>query len=113
MIVVKNKDKEDIEKIRKVLKSNLKTPYGKFQGEIHYLRISPCIIAEPLPIQNSSVSSSIIDYKIICFDGKPYCTTLLFNRKTGIMILNFMTLIGIAIQSVCFLMSIVVMAKVL
>lgn len=83
VIVVKNKDKEDIEKIRKVLKSNLKTPYGKFQGEIHYLRISPCIIAEPLLNQNSSVSSSIIDYKIICFDGKPYCTLCFFNRKDG------------------------------
>lgn len=83
VIIVKDKSKLDIDNIRKILNKNLKTPYGKYQGENHYLSIPPCIIAEPLLNQNSSVSCSIIDYKIICFDGKPYCTLCFFNRKDG------------------------------
>ena len=83
VIVVENKSEINFDEVRKVLNKNLKTPYGKYQGESHYLDIPPCIIAEPLLEQKSSVSSSIIDYKIICFDGKPYCTLCFFNRKDG------------------------------
>lgn len=83
VILIKNKAKLDIDNVRKKLHRNLKTPYGKYQGESHYLNIPPCIIAEPLLHQNSSVSCSLIDYKIICFDGKPYCTLCFFNRKDG------------------------------
>lgn len=83
VIVVKDKNKINFDNVRKILNKNLKTPYGKYQGESHYLGIPPCIIAEPLLIQNSNVSCSIIDYKIICFNGKPYCTLCFFNRKDG------------------------------
>lgn len=83
VIVVENKSEINFDEVRKVLNKNLKTPYGKYQGESHYLDIPPCIIAEPLLEQKSSASSSIIDYKIICFDGKPYCTLCFFNRKDG------------------------------
>lgn len=83
VIVVENKSEINFDEVRKVLNKNLKTPYGKYQGESHYLDIPPCIIAEPLLEQKSSASSSIIDYKIICFDGKPYCTLCFFNRKNG------------------------------
>ena len=47
--------------------------FGRSMGEPHYNRIKPCIIAEELldcrkqPIP----SSSLIDYKIWSFDGKP------------------------------------------
>lgn len=83
VIIVKDKQKTDVEEIRHRLKKNLRTPYGKYQGENHYLKIPPCIIAEPLLEPYSSVSSSLIDYKMICFDGKPFSTLCFFNREEG------------------------------
>lgn len=67
-----------------VLKINklLSQKFGRNMGEPHYDLIKPCVIAEQLlDAQNqSSVSSSIIDYKIWCFDGKPAYIYTCFNR---------------------------------
>lgn len=57
--------------------------YGDVSGEPHYAKITPCIIAEELlditkqPIQ----SSSLIDYKVWCLNGKPFCIWCAWNRK--------------------------------
>lgn len=83
VIIVKDKQKANVQEIRQQLNKNLKTPYGKYQGENHYLKIPPCIIAEPLLEQNSELSCSLIDYKMICFDGEPFSTLCFFNRQNG------------------------------
>lgn len=60
----------------------LKLKFGITMGEPHYNKISPCIIAEQLLDINhqSSLSTSIIDYKIWCFDGKPMYIFTCHNR---------------------------------
>lgn len=56
----------------------LKNRFGLETAEPHYLRIEPCIIAEQL-LQTKD-GSSITDYKIWCFNGKPYCFFVCSNR---------------------------------
>lgn len=55
--------------------------------EFHYWRIKPCLIAEELLIQSEEekkYSSSIVDYKIWCFNGKPCFVWTVCNRdKSG------------------------------
>ena len=56
--------------------------YGITTGEPHYALIKPCIIAEEL--LNTSTqpikTSSLIDYKIWCFNGKPAYIWTCYNR---------------------------------
>lgn len=60
----------------------LKTKLGPATGEPHYDRIRPCIIAEELldATKQPYPSSSPIDYKIWCFDGKPAYFFVCLNR---------------------------------
>ena len=54
-------------------------PFGVSGGQLHYLRIKPCIIAEKLlPIQRGE--KSLIDYKIWCFSGNPFCILVTYGR---------------------------------
>ena len=46
IIVVKDKSKANLEKIRIKMKNYLNTPFGIWSYEPHYLKIKPCIIAE-------------------------------------------------------------------
>ena len=79
-IIVEDKLNININDIKKKIKHSLSTPYGLFQGEPHYLYIKPCVIAEPLLKQNSTISSSLIDYKVFCFNGEPNCIFCFHNR---------------------------------
>lgn len=60
----------------------LKHKFGRELGEPHYDKITPCIVAEQLLDihHQSSPSSSMIDYKIWCFDGKPVYIYTCYNR---------------------------------
>ncbi len=60
------------------------TKYGDVTGEPHYAKIPPCVIAEELlDINNQSIkTSSLIDYKIWCLNGKPYCVWCCWNRSS-------------------------------
>ena len=59
----------------------LKHKYGYGQCEPHYNKIKPVIIAEEfLDSGNSNHNLGIIDYKVWCFDGKPYCIFVVHNR---------------------------------
>ena len=80
VIVVRDKNAVNKEEIIKKIQDYLNTPYGLYQAEPHYLKIKPCILAEAFLEQNSPLSTSVIDYKIFCFDGKPYSTLCFFNR---------------------------------
>ena len=81
VIVVNNKEQEDLENIRAKMKQFLNTPFGYFTAETHYLKIKPVIIAEKKMYNDSSWSSSMVDYKFYCFYGKPFCCGVFFNRN--------------------------------
>lgn len=85
IIKVEDKSTIDERQIRKQMNRYLKERYGYYEGEPHYRKIKPCIIAEEyLQMPKDSFSSSLIDYKIWCFDGKPAYVWACFNRtKAG------------------------------
>ena len=77
-------DKGNIDKdvLNRELTQWLKQRYGLETNEKHYLKIKPCLIVEAL-MEDPSVkdfSRSLIDYKIWCFDGKPFCVFLAVDR---------------------------------
>lgn len=80
VIVVKDKDEIDTKAIKKVLQKNLKHTHGFSTGEPHYKSIPKKIIAEQLLVDDSFKFSSLIDYKIFCFNGKPHFVWACFNR---------------------------------
>ena len=63
----------------------LKEKFGVIMYEPHYDKIKPCIIAEELldASKQDYPSSSPIDYKLWCFDGKPAYFFVCFNRANG------------------------------
>lgn len=67
-----------IQQFKKVLNSN----FANYNVEPHYTLMKPCIIAEELldaklqPIE----TKSLIDYKIWCFNGKPYYVWACYDR---------------------------------
>ena len=68
-IIVKDKNKLDLEDAQKKFKKWLKTDYAFTNGlELHYSAIKPRIIAEKYI---EAVDASAIDYKFICCDGEP------------------------------------------
>lgn len=60
----------------------MKDKFGVQTGQLHYKLIKPCIIAEELLdiSKQSTPSSSLIDYKIWCFDGKASYIFVILNR---------------------------------
>ncbi|MBQ7683713.1 MAG: glycosyltransferase [Bacteroidaceae bacterium] len=60
----------------------LKSKLGPETGEPHYDKIKPCIVAEELldATKQDYPSTSPIDYKIWCFDGKPSYFFVCLNR---------------------------------
>jgi hypothetical protein len=66
----------------KSLNKLLKTPFGYATAEPHYIPTNTYIIAEKLLIENSNAfSSSLVDYKVWCFNGKPHHIWATYNRK--------------------------------
>lgn len=68
--------------VRSALASHLKVRYGYVHGEMYYNRIVPRIVAERKLEQASGVGNSMIDYKIWCFDGKPYSIWACYDRTS-------------------------------
>ncbi len=81
VIIVEDKSKLNIDKVNEKLKRWLNVAYGLSAAQLHYLRIKPRIIAEQLLKNNQSVSSSLVDYKIWCFNGMPESVLVVFDRK--------------------------------
>ncbi len=80
-IIVKDKSKLDIVKARKQLNKWASKRYGIAQSEPHYYGIKPCIIAEKLLVEkNSTFSSTLVDYKVWCFNGKPQSIWVCYSR---------------------------------
>ena len=82
--VCRNKSNFDINSAKAYYKGILAKQYGALEGGHHYMRIKPRLIAEQL-LNNDSISqkysSSIIDYKIWCFNGKASFIMTCANRK--------------------------------
>lgn len=63
----------DPEALRADLAARLKVRYGYAHGEMYYNAIRPRILAEKLlESPDGGNAKSVVDYKIWCFDGKPY-----------------------------------------
>ncbi|MBQ7191857.1 MAG: glycosyltransferase [Paludibacteraceae bacterium] len=67
--------------------------YGALEGGIHYMRIQPRLIIEELLHNDAEAlkySTSIIDYKIWCFNGKAHYILTCSNRtKEGLEIMTY------------------------
>lgn len=78
------KDKNIIDKKAVIEKYDrlVRKKYGNVTGEPHYAQIRPCVIVEELLDINKQPikTSSLIDYKIWCLNGKPYCIWCAWNR---------------------------------
>lgn len=76
-IVVNDKNEIDIENVKRSIRNFYARRFGLDSAEPHYLKIKPCIIAE----KNIALpEKSLIDYKIWCFNGKPFCIFTVSNR---------------------------------
>lgn len=80
VVIVKDKSNINRKDIIKRINKFLKMPYGVQSGEPHYLFIKPRVIAEELIIPMDHFSTSLIDYKIWCFNGEPQHIWACYSR---------------------------------
>lgn len=88
VVIIEDKNNMDWARISNVFADKLKKGYGALEGGIHYMRIKPRMIAEELlhnDPESQKYSSSLIDYKIWCFNGKAYYIWTCCNRINGKM----------------------------
>lgn len=73
----------DKQEIIKKLNHALKNKYGYKYCEPHYNKIRPLVIAEEFLEEKTEnpISTSLIDYKVWCFNGKPYYIWVCRNRE--------------------------------
>lgn len=83
VVVCKDKSKLDINKTKEHFRKQLNEKLSVLSGEPHYANIKPCIIAEELLDASTQPcdSSSLVDYKIWTFDGKPLFFWCTWNRE--------------------------------
>lgn len=83
VLICEDKTNLDKEATIKTYNKLVTSKYGDISGEPHYAKIIPCIIAEELlDVNKQSIqSSSLIDYKVWCLNGKPFCIWCAWNRK--------------------------------
>jgi hypothetical protein len=85
-IVVNDRKTADIDKIKKETDASLHRTWGLSEGTIHYSRIKPRVIVEELlenDAEAAKYSTSLIDYKVWCFDGKAEYILTCTDRKAG------------------------------
>lgn len=90
VLIVKDKSNYREEKVKKQMKHWLDIPYGYRGYQPHYLSIKPCVLVEELLQQDkiwNTVSTSMVDFKVWCFDGKVESVLVTYNRsKRGLNI---------------------------
>lgn len=72
----------DIQKSKKKMKAWLTDRYYLHSGEMIYKHIKPRIICETL-IQSGNSNNGLQDYKIFCFNGKPFVIAVYTDRDDG------------------------------
>ena len=83
VVIVTDKEQLDRKTVTKKFSEDLKKKYGALEGGLHYMRIEPKVIAEELIMnddQTKQFSSSLVDYKIWCFNGKPKFIWVSYDR---------------------------------
>lgn len=81
-LICLDKSKLDIPYWKRYMKKAMRRRISNIMGEMHYNAIKPCIIAEELldSSKQSTPSSSLIDYKVWCFCGRPNFILVCSNR---------------------------------
>lgn len=77
-LIVRDKSKITEQEVRNHLYRCLKVNLGRDSAEPHYSRIKPKIIAEQLL---EPKDGNLVDYKVWCFNGIPYCFFTASNRN--------------------------------
>ena len=75
----------DRQTVATALDEAMKVKYGYRHGEMHYNGIDPCILAEQFLDSGEAVP---VDYKVWCFDGKPYCIWACHSRTADAVYVN-------------------------
>lgn len=83
VLIVPDKSKLDIPETIKTLNQWIKEKFGRETVEPHYLLIKPKIYAEEFIENKSDFSTSLVDYKITCLDGKAHNTLITTDRVIG------------------------------
>lgn len=85
VMIVRDKSKLNEAKVKKQMKGWLKRKFGYMGAQKHYLTIKPGILAEELLTQNKELDklspSSMVDFKIWCFDGRPESILVVYGRN--------------------------------
>lgn len=83
VVICRDKRTLDIEQTKRHFRKSLHEQLSTLAGEPHYAKIQPCIIAEKLLDASTQPchSSTLVDYKIWVFDGKPMFNFCLWNRR--------------------------------
>ena len=77
LAIVKDKKKFDVDAVKKKIKASLKRNFYYVGREWPYKSVPPRIIAEKFLDDNGHVP---VDYKVYCFNGKPYKVMLCLDR---------------------------------
>lgn len=77
VIIVKDKASTNLEIVRERISKALNQEFGSLTAEPHYMRIQPCIIAE----KYLEDKDGLIDYKVWCINGNPYCIMTISDRS--------------------------------
>lgn len=80
-IIVRNKTTLDIENAREQLNQWLLEDYSGNVSEIHYKDIKPHRIICEQYLTTEANESSVIDYKLMCFNGIPHFFFVAYNRN--------------------------------
>ena len=79
-VIIYEKGKSNVSKIKKQLAKDLKRNFAKVSLEYHYKDIKPLIICEEF--LDDFENEVPLDYKFSCFNGKPLYVGIYANRKT-------------------------------
>lgn len=91
-VICRDKSKLDIQKTKNDLQKWLNTPFGEKSIEPHYLKIKRKCYAEQY-LKNDGYLE-LVDYKFLCFNGKPTYLQILTDRHTNNFHLNYYNMDG-------------------
>lgn len=83
VVVIKDKSKVDLDAIRTKIQNELNEHICTSAAELHYSRIPHRVVAEELlvnDVESMKYSSTLIDYKIWCFNGVAQFIWVCMNR---------------------------------